>query len=90
MHPFMERWQVHLGDVNARKFHAISVSGDCVVVLQGSKEVISMRSIDILNAKVINDEQKHYGAPLMSPQAGCGSTLVVPMLSKSVGEQVIG
>jgi hypothetical protein len=77
-------------NVNAGTFGAIAISGYCVVVLQGSQEVFSMLVIDILNAKIVNDEYKHDGVPLMSPQAGCGNTLVVPMLSKSLREEVIG
>ena len=76
--------------VNASKFLAFPVSADSVVVLQGSKEVVSMPLIDILNAKVIYDDHKHDGVPLVLPQAGCGSTLIVAMLSESVGEQVVG
>ena len=55
------------GDVNTSKFAASPVGSDGVVFLEGSKEVLGMLAIDILDSKVVDNEDKHERTPLMMP-----------------------
>ena len=64
-------------DINACTFGTCPVGGDCVVLLEGMQEVFSMLALGVLDAEVINDEDKHDWPPFMMPKAGGCSTLVV-------------
>ena len=55
------------GDVNTSKFGASPVGSDGVVFLEGSQEVLGMSAIDVLDSKVVNNEDKHDRTPLMVP-----------------------
>ncbi len=46
--------------------------------------------LHILNAKVVNYDDKHDRASLVVPEAGCDCTLVGPMFLKADREKVIG
>ncbi len=45
-----------------------------------------MSSVGILYAKVVDDEYKNDWPPLVTPQAWCGGTLVVPLGFQAFGE----
>jgi hypothetical protein len=53
--------------VHSSKFGAIPVGGHLVVFAKDCQEVLGMLLANILNAKVINDEDELDGAPLMAP-----------------------
>jgi hypothetical protein len=57
-------------DINACKFGARPVSGDCVMLLEGVQEVFSMSAFSVLDAKVIDNEDKPNRPPFMTPNAG--------------------
>ena len=40
----------------------------------------------IINAKIINNENKHDGAPFVAPKSGCGSFFVVSIVVKACAE----
>ena len=66
-------------DVNACKYDAHPVRGDCVVLLEGMQEVFIMPPFGVLDVKVINNEDKNDGPPFLPPRAGESSTLVLSM-----------
>ena len=45
---------------------------------------------DVFDAEIIHDEDKYDWSPLVSPQAGGGSTLKVPTFRQALSEEVIG
>ncbi len=67
------------GNVNARKFGSRPVSGDLVGFFECGKQVVCVSPLDVLNAKVVDDEDKYYRPPSMSPESGRSFTLVVSM-----------
>ncbi len=48
-----------------------------------------MPAFGVLNAEVVNNENKDDRAPLVTPEAWCDSTLVVTVLGQSCGEEVV-
>ncbi len=44
----------------------------------------------ILNAEIVNNENKNDGAPTVTPQAGCGGRLIVPVFPKALVQEVVG
>jgi hypothetical protein len=73
-------------EIDASKFSPGPVGGDGVMFLEGMQEVFSMSSVSILYAEVINNEYKHDRPPLVTPEAWCGGTLVVPLCFQMFGE----
>ncbi len=55
--------------INASKFCTGPVCSHRVVLLEDVKEVIGMVLVNKLYAEVIDDENKGYGAPPVSPKA---------------------
>ena len=78
------------GEIDASKFSAGPVRGDFIVCGEGLEEVVSVLSADVLDAKIIDDKDKHDWAPFVSPQARGGGTLVVAMRFQSGHEEVVG
>ena len=59
------------------------------MLFEDSLEIESVALPDIFNAKVIDKQAKHKGAPLVAPQARSGGALVVAMfLETFFGENV--
>jgi hypothetical protein len=77
-------------DINASKFTAGPVGGDSVIRLESLEEVVRMLASGVLNAEVIYDEDKDDRAPIVTPKAWGGSTLVVSVLGQSCSQEVIG
>ena len=49
-----------------------------------------MLAADVLDVKIVDDQYKLDWAPDVTPEARCGSSLVVPCRSESLAEEVIG
>ena len=45
--------------------------------------------LDILDAKVIDDKDECYWAPLVKPESWCGCTLVVSVGGKLFREEIV-
>jgi hypothetical protein len=59
------------------------------VVLQSLAKMIQVGIANVLNGKVINNECKHDGAPLVVSETGGGGCLVVVEFNKVVLEEVV-
>ncbi len=54
-------------NVDSCKFGPRPVGGDLVVLLQCFEEVVGMASLNVLDAKVVDDEDECYWVPLVLP-----------------------
>jgi hypothetical protein len=77
-------------EFHASKAGAIDFFRDFVVLLESLAKMIQVGITGLLNGKVFNNECKHDGAPLVTPETGCGSCLVVVKFGKAVSEEVVG
>ncbi len=62
---------------------------DIVVFLEGLAKMIQVGIADVLDSKVVNNECKHDGAPLVMPKTRGGGCLVVVKFGKVVSEKVV-
>jgi hypothetical protein len=60
------------------------------MLLEGVQEMFSMLALVVLDAEVIDYEDKHDRPPFMTPKAGGSSALVGSVHFQALGEQVIG
>ena len=77
-------------DVNAGIFCAFPIHVNLVVFFNCHLEVTSVAFSGLYHPKIINDQQKCDGAPLVAPQARGDRALVVAMLDNVFTEQIIG
>ena len=73
-------------EVYAIKFFPFEVLYDGVMGGEDSSEVVKVLVTYILNAKIINNENKHDGAPFVAPKSWRGSRLVVTIVVKACVE----
>ena len=59
---------------------------DGVMSGEDSSYVVKVVIAYILNDKIINNENKHDGAPLVAPKSWCGSRFVVSIVVKACTE----
>ena len=57
--------------------------------LEGLAKMIQLGVTNILNCKVINNEDKHDGMPLVSPESWGGSCFIVVKFGKAALEEVV-
>jgi hypothetical protein len=91
---FGMNWAVVPFKCHAGKAGAINFFNDFVVLLESLAMMIQVGIANVLNGKVLNDECKHDGVPLVAPEpggGGClvGGCLVVVTFSKGVLEEVV-
>ncbi len=67
-------------NVDACKFTASPVGCDGIMHLKGMEEVVSMLASGVLNAEVVDNEDKHHWAPIVTPETRCGGTLIVAVI----------
>jgi len=60
------------------------------VLLEGLKKMVGMASIHVLEAEVVDDEDKGDGAPFMSPKARSSVGLVITKGKESLGKEIVG
>ena len=77
-------------EVDASEFVAILIFSDGVMLLENVVEVKGVAFTNIFDAKVINDEEKHDGTPLVAPEARSSKILVLTVLVEALGEEVVG
>ncbi len=83
-------WAVVPFECHAGKAGAIDFFRDFVVLLESLAKMIQVGIVDILNGKVVNNEGKHDGVPLVTPETrGGGCLLVVVEFGKAVLDKVI-
>ena len=70
--------------------------GDGIVFEEGVAQVVGVTVTNVFNAKIVNNEGEHDGAPLVFPEARSDGTLVVAsdveafleeLVSKDYGQQ---
>ena len=54
-------------EVDAGKFRACPIGGHFVGFLEGGEEMVGVSSFAVFDSKVIHNEDKDDGAPLMAP-----------------------
>ena len=54
------------------------------------EQVVGVAFVCVLEAEVVNDEDKDEWSPIVAPESRCDGTLVVTVFGKSRGEEVIG
>ncbi len=82
-------WAVLPFECHAGKAGAIDFFRDFVVLLESLAKMIQASIADVLNGKVVNNECKHEGTPLVAPEIGGGGCLVVVEFVKAVSEEVV-
>ena len=60
------------------------------MLVEDAEEVVGMLAADVFDAKIVDDQEKLDGEPYVSPEARCGSRFVLPRLSESLAEEVVG
>ena len=73
-------------EVYAIKFPPFEVLYDGVMGGEDSSEVVKVLVAYILNAEIINNENKHDGAPFVAPKSWSGSCLLVSIVVKACAE----
>ena len=73
-------------EIDAGKFSACPIGGDCVGLLKGRKQMVGMAFTLILDAKVVDYQDEDDGAPLVSPEPRGDVTLVVAVSAEAFGE----
>ncbi len=58
-------------------------------MLESLSKMIQVGVADVLDCKVINNEGKHDGAPLVSPETWGGGCFVVVKFGKAFTEEVV-
>jgi hypothetical protein len=76
-------------ECHASKAGAINFFRDFVMFLESLVKMIQVGITNVLNGEVVNNECKHDGAPLVTPETGGGGCLVVVEFSKAVLEEVV-
>ena len=64
--------------VDSGKLVSCPVRGDIVVCEQGLEEVVGVTFVHVLDAKVVDDEDKDEWSPVVAPESRCDGTLVQP------------
>jgi hypothetical protein len=82
-------WAVVSFECHTCKAGAINFFRDFVVFLESLAKMIQVRITYVLSGKVVNDECKHGGAPLVPPETRGGGCLVVVEFGKAVSEEVV-
>jgi hypothetical protein len=78
-------FQCHTGEAGAVNFLR-----DFVVLLESLAKMIQVGIANVLDSKVVDDECKHGGVPLVAPETRGGGCLVVVKFNKAVLEKVVG
>ncbi len=87
---FGVNWAVVPFKCHAGKVGAINFLRDFIVLLESLAKMIQVGIADILDGKVVDNECKHDGVPLVAPETGGGGCLVVVEFGKAVSEEVVG
>ncbi len=82
-------WAVVPIECNAGKAGAINLCIDFVLLFESLAKMIQVDIVNVLNGKVVDNECKHDGAPLVAPETGGGGCLVVVKFGKAVSEEVV-
>ncbi len=61
-----------------------------VMLLESLAKMFQVGTAKVLDGKVINDECKHDGVPLVAPETGGGGCLIVVKFGKAVSDDVVG
>ena len=77
-------------NINASIFLPLPVGSYRVVFLHFGMEMLCVMSADIFDAKIIDGEIEHDGAPFLKPKAGGGGGFIVSFISEALAEEVVG
>ncbi len=83
-------WAVVPFDCHAGKAGDMDFLRDFVVLPGSLAKMIQVGIANVLNDKVVDNECKHDGVPLVTPETGGGGCLVVVKFGKAVLEEVVG
>jgi hypothetical protein len=82
-------WAVVPFECPAGKAGAIDFFRDFAVFLEGLAKMIQVGIANVLNGKVVNNDYKNDGAPLVTPKTRGDGWLVVVKFGKVVLEEVV-
>ena len=76
--------------VNPCKFFALPILAHLAVFVEDVEEVPCMALADMLDTKIVHNEDKLDGAPLVSPQPWCCGGFEVPGGVEAFAQEVVG
>jgi hypothetical protein len=82
-------WAVVPFECHASKVGAINFFRNFIVFLEGLAKMIQVGIANVLNGKVVNNECKHDGVPLVMPKTRGGGCFIVVESGKAVSEEVV-
>jgi hypothetical protein len=65
------------------------VGVDLVILLENHHEMVDVVFVDVLHAKIVDNEGETDGAPVVLPVSWCDSALAVSYFVKAFGEDVL-
>ena len=77
-------------EVDSSKLFPLPIPSHFIMLVEDSKELISMLLSHILGAKVIDDEEKLHRAPNVAPEARRGGRLMVSYSVEALAKKVVG
>jgi hypothetical protein len=86
---FGMNWAVVPFECRAGKSGAIIFFRDFAVLSESLAKMIQVGIANVLNGKVVNDECKHDGVPLVAPETSGGGCLVEVKFGKAVLKEVV-
>ncbi len=87
---FGVNWAVVLFEHHAGKVSAVNFLRDFVVIFESLAKMIQVGITNVLDGKVINNEYKHDGLPLVVPEPGGGGCFVAVKIGEAVSEEFVG
>jgi hypothetical protein len=87
---FSVNWAVVPLKCHTGKAGAVNFLRDSVLLLESLAKMIQVGIANILDGKVVENECKHDGAPVVAPEPGGSGCLVVVKFSTVVSEEFVG
>ncbi len=87
---FGMNWAVVLFEHHAGKAGAVDFLRGFVVLFESLAKMIQVGITNVLGGKVVNNECKHEGAPLVAPEPRGGGCFVVVKIGEVVLEEFVG
>ncbi len=87
---FGVNWAIVPFKCHTGKAGAVNFLRDFVVLLESLAKMIQVGITNVLDGKVVDNECKHDGVPLVVPEPGGVGCLVIVKFGKAVSEEVVG
>ena len=77
-------------EIDAKKFGALPIFSDGLLLLEDASQVVNMEITNILYTKVVDDEEEEDGAPCVAPKARGGGGVVVTHSIEACFKEIVG